>query len=133
MVDGELLEALEMPDAGPSHLIWAELFCPRCDKRHVDRGEWETRPHRTHRCEHCGREWTPFAFATRGIEEDRCLLCGKERPGYRLDIQGFGYSLPICGPDHAVYFGNRLAMVGSSIPVIGLPVDNDEVSEKRRG
>lgn len=33
------------------------LPCPGCGKFHVDREEWSTRLHHTHRCEHCGREW----------------------------------------------------------------------------
>lgn len=42
-------------------LIKACLYCLHCGKPHVDRGEWATRIHRTHLCEHCGKEWSlPF-------------------------------------------------------------------------
>jgi len=39
------------------------LACPACGKRHIDEGEWATRPHHTHRCvddeagRGCGHEW----------------------------------------------------------------------------
>jgi len=35
----------------------APLWCPYCGKRHVDEGEWETKPHHTHLCLHCGKKW----------------------------------------------------------------------------
>ena len=33
------------------------LACPTCEKQHVDRNEWATRPHHKHLCEHCGTVW----------------------------------------------------------------------------
>lgn len=33
------------------------LFCPACDRPHIDRHEWRTRMHHAHRCEHCSHEW----------------------------------------------------------------------------
>lgn len=47
----------------------ARLHCEACGERHVDRGAWATRSHKTHRCEHCGAEWRPFDFPTVGVEE----------------------------------------------------------------
>lgn len=45
------------------------LDCPSCHKPHVDRGEWATmRLHRTHRCEHCGRDWRPSHRLTVGVQ-----------------------------------------------------------------
>ncbi len=43
------------------------LNCPECGKPHVDRGEWATKPHHTHLCEHCGHKWRvePYTF---GVE-----------------------------------------------------------------
>lgn len=35
----------------------ALLFCPRCQKQHVDEDEWKYRPHHTHLCLHCKFEW----------------------------------------------------------------------------
>lgn len=42
------------------------LDCPKCNQRHVDEGEWATRPHKTHQCQHCSHEWRPFPYATVG-------------------------------------------------------------------
>ncbi len=44
------------------------LHCPTCERSHVDKGEWDTKPHRTHFCEHCGVTWKPFDFPTVGID-----------------------------------------------------------------
>jgi hypothetical protein len=45
------------------------LYCPRCDKQHVDApdGVWENPPHRTHRCQGCHYEWRPSDVATTGV------------------------------------------------------------------
>lgn len=45
-----------------------ELRCPKCKKPHVDRGEWTTKKHRTHLCEHCGQKWRPYQYPTVGVE-----------------------------------------------------------------
>ena len=45
----------------------AYIFCKRCNEQHIDRGEWVTRLHKTHKCEKCGYMWKPFEFATLGI------------------------------------------------------------------
>jgi hypothetical protein len=36
----------------------AALRCPDCGERHIDQDEWEKRPHHTHRCLFCGKQWT---------------------------------------------------------------------------
>jgi hypothetical protein len=46
------------------------LFCPSCRTRHVDRGEWATRRHRTHRCDACGHEWQPADVASVGVADE---------------------------------------------------------------
>jgi hypothetical protein len=43
------------------------LFCPECCAQHIDRGEWATKPHRTHLCEVCGHKWRPSEYATVGV------------------------------------------------------------------
>lgn len=45
------------------------LSCPKCATKHVDTGEWATRPHRTHRCEGCLFEWRPTNVPTVGVRE----------------------------------------------------------------
>lgn len=41
-----------------------DLFCPSCRERHVDRGPWARRVHRTHLCLFCGTTWrvVPYVF-----------------------------------------------------------------------
>jgi chromosome segregation ATPase len=46
-----------------------EARCPKCGGRHVDRGEWATKLHRSHLCEHCGHVWRPFEHYTAGVEQ----------------------------------------------------------------
>jgi hypothetical protein len=43
------------------------LWCPKCGARHLDEGEWATRPHRTHLCLACGETWRPSERATVGV------------------------------------------------------------------
>lgn len=45
------------------------LRCPACNWQHVDRGEWATRPHRTHQCKVCRHEWRPANVCTVGVLE----------------------------------------------------------------
>ena len=44
------------------------LWCPGCQKRHVDRGEFATKPHHTHACQFCGLTWRPAVVATVGVQ-----------------------------------------------------------------
>ena len=43
------------------------LFCV-CGTRHIDRGEFATKPHHTHACQHCGMVWRPAIVATVGVQ-----------------------------------------------------------------
>jgi len=51
------------------------LHCPACGLRHVDEGEWATRPHKTHLCvsdvfyKGCGHKWTPTDAPTVGVAD----------------------------------------------------------------
>ena len=45
-------------------LIW----CPACRARHIDRGEFATKPHHTHSCQGCGLTWRPAVVATVGVQ-----------------------------------------------------------------
>lgn len=42
-----VIEALNAP-------IPMIIICPSCHQRHIDEGEFATRPHRVHACQHCG-------------------------------------------------------------------------------
>lgn len=44
------------------------LWCPQCSKRHVDAGEFATKSHHTHACQHCGMVWRPAIQSTVGVE-----------------------------------------------------------------
>lgn len=41
--------------------------CPSCGERHIDEGEFATKAHHTHACQHCGMVWRPGIGATRGV------------------------------------------------------------------
>ena len=53
--------------AAPAKPAAMTLHCPKCEKLHVDEGEWATRPHKTHQCQHCMHEWRPFEYPTVGV------------------------------------------------------------------
>lgn len=44
------------------------LHCPLCNTRHVDKGEFATRPHHTHACQQCGHVWRPALVFTVGVQ-----------------------------------------------------------------
>lgn len=43
------------------------LTCPECKALHIDEGEFATKPHHTHSCQHCGLTWRPAVVATVGV------------------------------------------------------------------
>lgn len=44
------------------------LHCPECKARHVDAGEFSTKPHHTHACQSCGLTWRPAIIPTVGVQ-----------------------------------------------------------------
>jgi rubredoxin len=44
------------------------LCCPMCNARHIDRGEFATKPHHTHACQECGHVWRPAVVPTVGVQ-----------------------------------------------------------------
>lgn len=44
------------------------LACPMCGLRHIDKGEFATKPHHTHACQGCGMVWRPAIVHTVGVE-----------------------------------------------------------------
>jgi len=56
---------VDVPAAKPIPMI---LTCPACRARHVDRGEFETKPHHTHACQDCGMVWRPAIYPTVGVQ-----------------------------------------------------------------
>jgi hypothetical protein len=66
--------------------------CPSCGKLHVDRGEWATKPHKTHLCvddphsapeKGCGTRWRPSEYPTVGVAtlQDTVYLDDEAAPG----------------------------------------------------
>lgn len=43
------------------------LHCPWCNERHIDEGEFASRPHHTHSCQECGMTWRPAVVDTVGV------------------------------------------------------------------
>lgn len=41
--------------------------CPSCGELHVDEGEFATKVHHTHACQHCGMTWRPAVAPTVGV------------------------------------------------------------------
>lgn len=56
-----LQQLLEQPP------IPLRITCPECGQLHVDEGEWETRVHHSHSCQHCGLTWRPAVVPTVGV------------------------------------------------------------------
>lgn len=44
------------------------LTCPCCNARHIDEGEFATKPHHTHACQSCGMCWRPAIRPTCGVQ-----------------------------------------------------------------
>lgn len=68
------------------------LCCEGCGKLHIDEGEFATKLHHTHSCQHCGLTWRPAVVHTVGVQ----FL-----PGFKNDspvpsaIIGLGHIGPI--------------------------------------
>lgn len=50
-----------------SEPIPMRIPCPRCSELHIDEGEFATKPHHTHACQHCGEVWRPAVVHTVGV------------------------------------------------------------------
>lgn len=44
------------------------MHCPLCGWRHIDKGEFATKPHHTHACQECGHCWRPAVVPTVGVQ-----------------------------------------------------------------
>ena len=62
----EWLRELQERRAPVPMLMW----CPMCHTRHIDEGEFATRPHHTHACQNkkCGFVWRPSINTTVGVQ-----------------------------------------------------------------
>ncbi len=57
------------------------LWCPQCSTRHVDIGEFATKPHHTHACQACGNVWRPAVESTVGVQFLPGFKDGDSTPG----------------------------------------------------
>ena len=57
-----------MSENGTMAVIPMLLWCPECGARHIDVGEFATKVHHTHACQHCGMVWRPAIVATCGVQ-----------------------------------------------------------------
>lgn len=60
----------ELPNPIPM-LLWCpgvKEYGQICGHRHIDRGEFATKPHHTHACQSCGMVWRPAILETCGVE-----------------------------------------------------------------
>jgi hypothetical protein len=80
---GKLFIAVDRPEPAEPEAIPMILHCPGvleggnvCGARHIDRGDFATKPHATHSCQRCGFTWKPAKVPTTGVE----FL-----PGYKND------------------------------------------------
>ena len=60
------------------------LSCPVCYVRHVDVGEFATKPHHTHACQGCGHVWRPAKEPTVGVQ----YLSGYKNAPHGQDLVG---------------------------------------------
>lgn len=58
-------EAIEEAKRKPVPML---LHCPACGGRHIDEGEFATKEHHTHACQHCGFVWRPAIVPTVGVQ-----------------------------------------------------------------
>lgn len=59
-LEGQLKSIGETP-------IESLLWCPACGERHIDVGDFATKVHHTHACQHCGMVWRPCVSPTVGV------------------------------------------------------------------
>lgn len=63
----EVVRVFSMPWERPNEPIPMRLTCPECGELHIDEGEFATKSHHTHSCQHCGLTWRPAVVATVGV------------------------------------------------------------------
>ena len=61
------LEAVRLYGRQVAPPIPIRLACPGCGELHIDEGEFATKPHHTHACQHCGAVWRPAVVHTVGV------------------------------------------------------------------
>lgn len=63
-----LLQAWAENEKAKNARVPTEIFCPLCNHKHVDQGEWAHEiAHRKHLCAQCGHVWAPYDVGTVGV------------------------------------------------------------------
>jgi len=65
LITKTLFESLHKRTSAPVPML---LWCPECGERHIDLGEFATKPHHTHACQACGMVWRPAVGPTVGVQ-----------------------------------------------------------------
>jgi len=64
----DLIRKLDEKRAADELPIRMLLECPNCFERHIDEGEWATRPHKIHECQACGHQFKVCDRPTVGVK-----------------------------------------------------------------
>lgn len=62
-----LFHGIPAPMASPPEPLQIRLVCESCGELHIDEGEYVTKAHHTHACQHCGHTWRPAVPPTVGV------------------------------------------------------------------
>lgn len=65
------------------------LWCPKCNERHIDEGDFASKPHRDHSCQFCGMTWRPSTQPTVGVQ----FLPGYKNETAPPDVPSFSADL----------------------------------------
>lgn len=61
-------QGIQMTNPAAIEPIPMRIPCPECGELHIDEGEFATKPHHTHSCQHCGLTWRPAVVPTVGVQ-----------------------------------------------------------------
>jgi len=64
---GAAFDQLSRALTAPLAPIPMRITCPDCGQLHIDEGEFATRSHHTHACQHCGLVFRPAVVPTVGV------------------------------------------------------------------
>jgi len=69
LLEKKILGPINFPFPKPvqTEPIPMRIVCPECSTLHIDVGEFETKLHHTHACQHCGNVWRPAVEYTVGV------------------------------------------------------------------
>jgi predicted RNA-binding Zn-ribbon protein involved in translation (DUF1610 family) len=62
-----MAELIQLAPSTEEEPVAMRLKCPACGELHIDEGEFATKPHHTHACQHCGHTWRPAIVPTTGV------------------------------------------------------------------